>query len=248
MNKQLAKKTEIEVSLSDQITALENSNIIPKGTPPAQIQLFMMTCQMSGLNPIKKEAYLVPYKDKKANRMNYHIIVGVGGQRKIAADTGLYAGCDAATFDGGMSTYEFMQSANKLPTTCSYTVYKIVKGIRVPFTAEVVFSEYSSGKQLWHAEYGKPHTMISKVAEIHALRKAFPEELSAYYIEEEVDAGTMDVVEVQDAAQEEVTKKSEASTSAAIEAIKKASKQEEPAVEEAEAIEVESSGAEIPFE
>ena len=56
------------------------------------------------------------------------------------------------------------------------------------FSAKVYFTEYYkagyNGKpSLWDT---KPRTMIAKVAEMHALRKACPEELSQAYTEEEM--------------------------------------------------------------
>ena len=51
------------------------------------------------------------------------------------------------------------------------------------YSATVYFSEYNTGKQQW---VKKPRTMIAKVAEMHALRKACPEELSQSYTEEEI--------------------------------------------------------------
>ena len=57
------------------------------------------------------------------------------------------------------------------------------------YSATVFFSEYyKTGKNgkpsLWDT---KPRTMIAKVAEMHALRMACPEELSKAYIEEDYD-------------------------------------------------------------
>jgi len=53
-----------------------------------------------------------------------------------------------------------------------------------PFEVEVYASEYSTGKNLWR---DKPRTMIQKVAEAHALRRAFS--ISGLYAPEEIDTG-----------------------------------------------------------
>jgi len=50
------------------------------------------------------------------------------------------------------------------------------------FTAQVDFKEYTKGRDLW---LSKPRTMISKVAEMHALRKACPDDLAGLYGEDE---------------------------------------------------------------
>jgi predicted RNA-binding protein YlxR (DUF448 family) len=67
--------------------------------------------------------------------------------------------------------------------SCSVTVHRLVSGHNGSYTARVYFDEYSKGRDLWVT---KPRTMIAKVAEMHALRKACPEELSQAYVEEEV--------------------------------------------------------------
>jgi signal recognition particle GTPase len=48
----------------------------------------------------------------------------------------------------------------------------------------VYFKEFSTGRNLW---LSKPRVMIAKVAEMHALRKACPEELAQAYTEEEIE-------------------------------------------------------------
>ena len=53
------------------------------------------------------------------------------------------------------------------------------------YTATVYFDEYTKGRDLWKS---KPRTMIAKVAEMHALRMAFPEQMEKHYVEEEFDA------------------------------------------------------------
>lgn len=93
--------------------------------------------------------------------------------RKIGAKSGI-VGVDAPKYveDGGGVV------------SCSVTVKKrFPDGYVGDFTAEPDFKEYSTGKNLWAT---KPKTMIAKVAEMHALRKACPEELSQSFVEEEL--------------------------------------------------------------
>lgn len=68
--------------------------------------------------------------------------------------------------------------------SCSVTVKRKIGDYIGDYTATVYFVEYDKKKDNWVT---KPRTMISKVAEMHALRKAFPEELSETYIEEEFE-------------------------------------------------------------
>jgi hypothetical protein len=66
--------------------------------------------------------------------------------------------------------------------SCTITIKRKVNEYVGEYTATVDFKEYSTGRNLWAT---KPKTMICKVAEMHALRSACPEELSQAYIEED---------------------------------------------------------------
>lgn len=118
-------------------------------------------------NFLKKDVYAIGYGQ------SYSLVTSIDWSRKTASRAGL-AGKDAPV-------YQFDDNGNIM--SCSVTVYKILDGLRCPFTALVFFKEYTTGKNLWAS---KPMTMIAKVAEMHALRMAFPEELSQAYVEEEV--------------------------------------------------------------
>ena len=164
----------------DQIATLAQAGVIPKGTPPAQVAVFAETCRQHGLSPFKKEIYLVGYGG------NYSVIVGIDGLRMKAARTGQLAGCDAPQFnlssDGSYLTAADL--GDKMPHTCSVTVYRAVSGIRAPFTATVVFNEFCPIKpsSKWAT---MPIQMIAKVAEAFALRKGFADALAGLSIEEE---------------------------------------------------------------
>lgn len=115
---------------------------------------------------LEKNVYAIAYGNK------YSLVTSIDYSRKIGAKSGI-VGEDAPIYketpDGGI-------------ISCAVTVKKMVNGHIGDFTAEVYFSEYSTGYNLWKT---KPRTMIAKVAEMHALRKACPEELSQSYVEEE---------------------------------------------------------------
>jgi phage recombination protein Bet len=164
----------------DQIATLTQAGIIPAGTPPAQVSVFAETCRQHSLSPFKKEIYLVGYGGK------YSVIIGIDGLRVKAARTGQLAGCDAPRFnesaDGSYMTAADLKGA--MPATCTVTVYRIVSGHRVPFTATVTFNEFCPIKPTgkWQT---MPLQMIAKVAEAFALRKGFADEVSGLGIEEE---------------------------------------------------------------
>lgn len=124
---------------------------------------------------LAKKVYAIPYGNK------YSLVTSIDDSRSKAAATGDYAGSDGAVF-----TY----NDNGKIDTCSVTVKKFVKGLICEFTATVYFDEYSTGRNLWAT---KPRTMIAKVAEMHALRKAFPDTVKLYD-EAEMPTGTSNVI------------------------------------------------------
>ena len=167
------------------IKTLVQAGIIPANTPPAQVSVFAQICKERGLSAFSKEIHLVGYKDK------YSVIVGINGFRKIASESGAHAGTDDAKFDlsstGAYKTAsEVIASAQKLPRSATVTVYRIVQGVRVPFTHTALYAEFaSSSSPKWQS---MPFQMLAKVAEAFALRKAFSDRLTGLNIEEEVSA------------------------------------------------------------
>lgn len=100
-------------------------------------------------------------------------------------------------------TYTYKEDGKAI-NSCEVTVFK-KDGHEAGYTAEVFFDEYSTGQNMWGK---KPHTMIAKVAEMHALRMAFPEEITLYS-EEEVQKTYVEttVVSDEDAAKVEAMQK-----------------------------------------
>lgn len=172
-------------SLTDKdIKTLEQAGIIPAGTPPAQVSVFASICKERNLSPFSKEIYLVGYSGK------YSVIVGINGFRKIASESREHAGTDDVIFDlqpgGAFKTAAELKAAKANPTTATCTVYRIVSGVRCPFTHTVVFSEFASARNpKWNE---MPFQMIAKVAEAFALRKGFSDRLTGLNIEEEAAA------------------------------------------------------------
>jgi len=176
--------------LSDaEIAELAAAGIIPEKCPPAQIAIFAGVCASVGLDPRLKEIELIPLGGGK-----YGPYVRKDGLRKIAARTGEFAGIDPIKFDllpDGSHKTAVQYAKGQMPATATATVYRIVKGNRCPFTVTVVMAEFykprkyeNQGPSNWEL---MPFQMISKVAEAHALRMAFPEVSNGILTEGEID-------------------------------------------------------------
>jgi hypothetical protein len=118
---------------------------------------------------LEKNVYAIPYGG------NYSLVTSVDHARKRGMKSGI-VGVEAPV-------YEMDPEDSKKILSCSITVKRKVGEYVGDFTAQVYFDEYTTGKNLWTS---KPRTMIAKVAEMHALRKACPEELAQMYTEEEL--------------------------------------------------------------
>src|SRR3990167_5217599 len=78
----------------------------------------------------------------------------------------------------------------KYPTRATASVYKMIEGTKVGFTATARWAEYvqldNKTKQpndMWEK---MPYNQLGKCAEALALRKGFPAELSGMYADEEM--------------------------------------------------------------
>jgi len=127
---------------------------------------------------LEKNVYAIKYGE------TYSLITSIDFSRKIAMRSGL----------AGKSEPKFVESENGKIISCSVTVKRNVDGNIGDYTATVYFDEYDTARNLWIT---KPHTMIAKVAEMHALRSAFPEEMAKQYIEEEMQKTTTSAIEAE---------------------------------------------------
>ena len=123
----------------------------------------MYLSEKYNLDPLLRQIWLVKFGDAPAQ-----IYAGRDGFLEIAHRSG--------HFDG-MET-KVLFDENKKPVSAICTVWRT--DMSHPFIAEVLFSEYTTGKNLWQT---KPSVMIGKVAESVALRKAF--QVSGLYSPEE---------------------------------------------------------------
>ncbi|MDO8706264.1 MAG: phage recombination protein Bet [Sulfuricaulis sp.] len=148
---------------------------VAKDVSDEDLEMFIYACKRTGLDPLMRQIHLVARGT--GDKRKAVIQTGIDGYRLIAARTGEYAGNDAA---------QFLQLTADTPTEATITVWRMVSGVRCPFTATARWFEYApdgKGDFMWQK---MPFTMLGKVAEALALRKAFPAELSGVYAEEEM--------------------------------------------------------------
>ena len=165
MNLQTTEKT----FSNEQINLIKTQ--IAKDATNDELKLFLYQCQRTGLDPLTRQIYFV----KRAGRMT--IQTSIDGFRVIAQRSNEYAGQDEPK-------WTYTESGDIL--SCSVTVYKFSpSGERYPAATGVAFyKEYYPNPVMLQKTLA--HTMIAKVAEALALRKAFPQDLSGIYTSDEM--------------------------------------------------------------
>lgn len=121
---------------------------------------------------LKKRVYAIKYGDK------YSIVFSIDHARVLAQKGGIIGNARAE--------YQFDEKGNVIACTC--TVKKKVDGDIGEFSATAFMDEFNTGRNQWAK---MPKHMIAKVAEMHALRKAFPDVLDKAYSEEEMEQATV---------------------------------------------------------
>lgn len=172
------------VQYQDEInTQLANQSIMEslvrttfKGISLPQVKQAMFEGYQRGFNFqdfLKKRVYAIPFSG------GYQLITSIDFARSVGQKNGI-VGKEAPMYE--------TDEQNKI-ISCTVTVKKKTGDYVGDYTSTVFFDEYYkkpvNGKpSLWDT---KPHTMIAKVAEMHALRMACPEDLSNFYTEEEFE-------------------------------------------------------------
>ena len=155
---------------------------------------FLLFARSKRLSPLTREVLPLFFWDGKSRQFRMTPYTSIDGMRLIADRSKQYAGSDDYLYDGELSQYDFLNQfpqADARPKTATVTVYKMLDGVRCPFTATASCETYypGPGKPSWSRK-GMGLHMLGKCAESLALSKAFPGELSGLYIAEEMDQAT----------------------------------------------------------
>jgi|SRR5215207_3468878 len=179
-------------------------------TTDDEFDLFIAMAKGLKLDPRRRQIYAVVYSKKDPKKRRMSIIVGIDGFRTVAARTGDYRPDDEEP------SYE-IDPALKGPINpaglvkATVKVFKHAHGAWFPAVASAYWEEYAPIEEEWaeDLESGKrkrtgqkklggkwgtmPRLMLAKVAEALALRKAWPDDFSNIYAEEEMDRTTIEL-------------------------------------------------------
>ena len=168
-------KEEINTQLADKQTMQSLLDTTFKGLEAQLMKRAILEGMMRGFkfeNFLQKDVYAIPFKG------TYSLITSIDYARKMGMRSGVV----------GKSKPEFEMDGDKI-VSCTITVQRKIDGHIGDYSATAFFTEYykagyNGRPSLWDT---KPRTMIAKVAEMHALRMACPEELSQVYTEEDME-------------------------------------------------------------
>lgn len=170
---------------SEQVELVRTSSA--KDATDDELKLFLFIAQRTGLDPLTKQIHFVKRKTRQSDGSFKSIMTvqtGIDGYRAIAERTGQLAGIDDPVYD--------TEDANA-PNKATVTVYKMVNNQRCPFTATARWKEYYPGETHGFMWLKMPYLMLGKCAEALALRKAFPNDLSGIYTNEEMQQADGDM-------------------------------------------------------
>lgn len=167
-----------------QLAALHQLGI--EGAENADLALFLNYCQKTGLDPFARQIYFIGRNTRHGKR--WTIQTGIDGFRIIAERTGRYRGQTKQEWCGPNGRWVEVWLDKVPPAAARIGVRR--SDFPEPLYAVATWREYAvydKERKLTDFWYRMPSHMLSKVAEALALRKAFPENLSGIYSEDEMD-------------------------------------------------------------
>ena len=143
-----------------------------------EFALFIEVAKRTGLDPFRRQVYAI----KRAGKMS--IQTGIDGFRVLAQRSGEYEGQLGPEWCGPDGVWRDVWLAKEPPAAARVAVLR--RGFRQPLWAVARTASYRA-ESLWNK---MPEVMIAKVAEALAIRRAFPEDVSGLYSDDEMDQAT----------------------------------------------------------
>lgn len=149
------------------------------------VAAFLQHCARTGLDPIARQIYSIARKSK--GQLKWQIQISIDGARLVAERTGQYQGQTTPEFTSDGVTWTQVWLSPEFPKAARVGVFR--QGFREPLYAVALWDAYvqttfkGDVTEMWR-KMGP--LMLAKCAEMLALRKAFPQDLSGLYSSEEM--------------------------------------------------------------
>lgn len=149
---------------------------------------FITLCQVNQLNPFLREAYLVKYGDAPSQMITSKEAFMKRADR-CSDFEGIESGVIVMNKEGVVQNLVGTFIPSGLTLVGGWC--DVYRKHRRPYKQTVSLQEYNKSQSTWKQ---MPATMIRKVAEVQALREAFPNNLSGMYVPDEMQM--VDAVEI----------------------------------------------------
>jgi len=156
-----------------QISALKTLGL--SNASKGDLTFFFHQAQRTGLDPFARQIYMI----ERGGR--FTIQTSIDGFRIIAQRSGKYRGQAGPYFCGEDGKWADVWLKNTPPLAAKVGVY--ADGWSEPLWAVAKWDSYAQQSPIWRK---MPDLMLAKCAESLALRKAFPNDLSGIYTEDEM--------------------------------------------------------------
>lgn len=164
------------ITFSDEDKKVIMNQFFPQGTSKEQMQFCINVAKELGLNPITKEIWFIKRKSKVDNQW-VEIVEPMTGRDsflKIAHRSGQFGGIETDAKVESIASLDNNEWVNKNELVATCKVFR--RDIEKPFVVSVNYGEYvqrTNAGEITKFWKEKPHTMLKKVAESQALKKAF---------------------------------------------------------------------------
>lgn len=163
--------------------------------PRPVVAAFLQHVQRTGLDPIARQIYCIARKSR--GQVRWQTQISIDGARLVAERSGQYRGQTPTEWTADGVTWVQVWLSKEMPRAARVGVYR--EGFAEPLFTVATWDSYAVYEDVWEnghktgeqklsamwAKFGP--LMLGKCAEMLALRKAFPMELSGLYSAEEMD-------------------------------------------------------------
>ncbi|MEX1078915.1 MAG: recombinase RecT [Homoserinimonas sp.] len=153
--------------------------------PAGVVEAFLMQCRRNRLDPAARQIYAAEMGGK------WTVLISIDGFRLIADRSGLYQGKKPTLWCGADGVWTDVWLSDQPPAAAKIAVMR--DGFSEPLVAVATYAGYcprdnKSGELKPSGQWkNNASNQLAKVAEMLALRQAFPNELSGLYGTEEMD-------------------------------------------------------------
>ena len=205
---QTDKVTIQDQQIQDLVSEIDSvKSMIAEKATNEELRLFALHCSRTGLDPFSGQIHFI----KRGGKPSFQ--TSIDGFRVIAERSKSYRGQTEVQFGEDIEKKMYYtewengrsfekQVVKKVPSSATIGVYR--EGFDHPLKVTVYFNEFCPSRKNQQMWLKMPKHMLAKVAEAHALRKAFPNDLSGLYTDDEMAQAEGSDVEVTDPETNEV--------------------------------------------